>query len=145
MLEYVLLRKPCSRLPMCQPSQDLRLVSLYGHPTDGPQANGMSALPLTGDMCGAAAHVSFGPIADIDITVANKKPPGVQRFRPEGFLATGNKLNRSNGLVALPSPAEQTKRAETGGKKRKCSGKGRGDLARDCSERRIGCSDLQRS
>jgi hypothetical protein len=30
--------------------------------------NGMSALPSIADMCGALAHVSFGPIADISET-----------------------------------------------------------------------------
>jgi hypothetical protein len=40
-------------------------MSALGHkPTCAPQ-KGMSALPPKADMCGATAHVCFGPIADI--------------------------------------------------------------------------------
>ena len=41
-------------------------MSALGHKqTFVPQKKAMSALPPKADMCGALAHVRFGPIADI--------------------------------------------------------------------------------
>ena len=53
---------------ICGATDDVRFAPNSDRESGHPQ-NVMSALPPKADMCGALAHVCFGPIADISVPI----------------------------------------------------------------------------
>ena len=55
-------------------------MSALGHKQTFRDAEAMSALPPKADVCGALAHVCFGPIADIVRLIRSPRPRDRERL-----------------------------------------------------------------
>src|SRR5215475_10794173 len=91
-------------------------------PRKPTSANGMSALPPKADMCGATAHVCFGPIADMTLSTREMRTTSGEapsRFEVDDQLVLRRQLDwqiahfSKNGRVTPAVSSSQLKRCRT--------------------------------